>query len=172
MAAPDVAPGAPVPPDMPPAPSPVPALNRFADECSAIEPPPADGDMHGYAAQCFSNLLELLRVGLMPAGLTPQQVGAELDAAELAVNRLGLRRGDGLGTPAARAVTAADATSDLLSSLVSATEAGDPAAVEAVRTAAAELNDEAPLSAQGDRLAAYFAAADHALRPVVRALSS
>lgn len=159
-AAPPVAGGPPMT-----APSPLPALNEFADGCARGGAPSEDAaSAAGYATRCGERLLETLRAAVGAAGLDRETAGAALDAAELAVRRLAADAGgDGGESAAARLGEAAAALAALAAVLGAETTP--------MEEAAAAFDPGRPLAAQTAAVDAYLAAADAAVRPLVRRLA-
>ena len=160
--APTPVPGTPAPP------SPVPALNLFAETC-LHEPPPAEAGAAGeLATDCFGHLLETLRAAIGVARAPQTEVGPRLDEAELAVRNLSA--GPAAPDAAARARRAADGLVALAGSVLKARTEVPPPALREARRAAEAIAPERPLAAQGEVLVAFFRAADAVVRPLVREL--
>jgi hypothetical protein len=156
------APGTPAPP------SPIPALNLFAETC-LHEPPPAAAQAAGaFATDCFGHLLETLRAAIGVAEAPQTEVGPRLDEAELAVRNLSA--GPAAPDAAARARRAADGLVALAGSVLKARTEVPPPALREARRAAEAIAPERPLAAQGEELVAFFRAADAVVRPLVREL--
>lgn len=161
-AAPATAPGTPAPP------SPIPALNLFAETCLHA-PPPAEAQAAGeLATDCFSHLLETLRAAIGVAEAPQTEVGPRLDEAELAVRNLSA--GPAAPDAAARSRRAADGLVALAGSVLKARTEVPPPALREARHAAEAIDPERPLATQGEVLVAFFRAADAVVRPLVREL--
>jgi len=156
----------------PPPPSPLPALNEYAEQCLRIEPPEEAAAAGPFVADCCAQLLETLRATLGALRLPAEEVGESLAAAEVAVRHLGAGAGGGDAAP--RAAGAATALAELARA-VAATDAADggaaadAAALDALDAAAAAVDGDRSLGEQRDGLAAFFTRADAVVRPLARA---
>lgn len=159
----------------PPPPSPLPALNDFADGCLRVEPPEDGTEIGFFMADCSAQLLETLRACIGALRLPEEEVGDSLGQAEIAVRHLsaGVEAQPRANDVAGRAASAATALADLAraTSTVAAEyggATGDANAQAALESAAGALDGEAPLADQRAGVATFLARADDVVRPLAR----
>lgn len=157
----------------PPPPSPLPALNDYAEQCLRTEPPQDGTEIGFFTADCSAQLLETLRACVGALRLPEAAVGESLSRAELAVRHLSAgvqaQADDVSDRAAAAAVALADLARAAATAAASGGVAGDASSQAALESAAGALDAETPLGEQQASVAAFFARADDVVRPLARA---